>query len=192
MGGYSDSSTAFESITKNNPFCKFTPQVYEWFLYSAGIYLGELLKHVLIDARGKDFGEMLIHHLATIFLVFGSAYANQIGIGAIISWLHIATDIPASWVKLMASTHYNDATVVVFFITISSWFYFRLLCLPFWIINIFTNPAVGYPDHISQFDIFHTLIGLYLLVIQMLQVYWFALFIRMLCAYSQTGVAEDT
>ena len=77
-------------------------------------------------------------------------------------------------------------------IMISGWFYFRLLCLPFWIINIFTNPVMGYPEHISQFDVFHTLNGLYLVVIQILQFYWFGLFMRMLYSYAKTGVAEDT
>jgi len=165
MGGCTDSSTAFESTMKNNPFCEFTPELYKWFLYSAGIYLGELFKHIFIDERKSDFAEFLIHHLATIFLVSGSAYANQIGIGAIISWLHIASDIPASFTKMLASTHYNDLTVVAFFVNLFSWFYLRLLCLPFWVINIFTNPVMGYPEHISKFDVFHTLNGLYLLVI---------------------------
>ena len=192
MGGNTDSATAFESTMKNNPFCEFTPELYMWFLYSSGGYVGELFKHVFIDERRNDFGEFLMHHLATVFLVFGSAYANQIGIGAIISWLHIASDIPTAAVKVAASTHYNETTVVIYFIMISGWFYFRLLCLPFWIINIFTNPVMGYPEHISQFDVFHTLNGLYLVVIQILQFYWFGLFMRMLYSYAKTGVAEDT
>ena len=168
MGGHTDSSTAFASTMKNNPFCEFSPALYTWFLYSAGTYFGELFKHVFIDERRNDFAEFLIHHLATVFLVFGSAYANQIGIGAIISWLHIVSDIPCAAVKLFASTHYNETTVVVFFVMLATWFYFRLLCLPFWIVNIFTNPVMGYPEAISHFDVFHTLNGLYLVVIQLL------------------------
>ena len=56
---------------KNCPFTEFPPAVYYWFLYSSGIYVGELVKHVCFDERKNDFCEMLIHHLATVFLVFG-------------------------------------------------------------------------------------------------------------------------
>lgn len=168
MGGSDDSKTSFDSTMINNPFCEFPRPLYEWFLFTFGIYFGELILHLFIDEKKSDFGEMLIHHLATCFLVFGSAYANQIGIGAVISWLHIASDVPASLVKVFASTHYDNAAVVTFFLMLAGWIYFRLICLPFWIINIFTSPVMGYPEHISHFDIFHTLNGLYLCVIQCL------------------------
>jgi len=166
MGGRDDSKTSFESTMINNPFCQYPRSLYTWFLYTFGIYFGELISHVFIQEHKGDFGEMLIHHLATCFLVFGSAYANQIGIGAVISWLHLASDIPTAGVKLAASTHASDfVTVGTFFIVLCGWIFFRLICLPFWIINIFTSPVMGYPAHISEFDIFHTLNGLYLCVI---------------------------
>ena len=76
MGGNNDGRTAFESTMLNNPFNEFPNEVYTWFLYSSGIYFGELVRHLFIDERRYDFGEMLIHHLSTFFLVFGSAYAN--------------------------------------------------------------------------------------------------------------------
>ena len=192
MGGHDDSKTAFESTMINNPYCEFPRVLYLWFLYSFGIFFGELVNHVTFRERKNDFGEMLIHHLATCFLIFGSAYANQIGIGCVIAWLHMSSDIFGAMVKMFASTHYNDTTVVVFFMMLSAWVYFRLICLPFWIYNIFTSPVMGYPEHISHFDIFHTLNGLYLCVIQVLQVYWFCLFMKMLFSYAKTGVAEDS
>jgi len=192
MGGDSDAKTAFESCFIGNPFTEFPHELYEWFLYSAGIYFGELFNHVLFAERRNDFGEMLIHHMATCFLVFGSAYSNYTGIGAIISWIHLVSDVTGSLVKCFASTYFNESTVVVFFVMMTSWFYFRLLCLPFWIINIFFNPIMGYPDEFAEYDIFITLNGLYLTVLQFLQVYWFSLFIKMLLTYRKTGVAEDT
>ena len=166
MGGNYDGKTAFESTMINNPFCEFPREVYEWFLYSSGIYFGELIRHVFFDERRYDFSEMLIHHLSTVFLVFGSAYANQIGIGACISWLHIVSDIAPSGIKILSSTPYEITTVVWFiFALMTTWFYFRLFCLPFWIYNIFTSPTVVYPSHLSEFDMFLMLNGLYLVVI---------------------------
>ena len=192
MGGTTDAKTAFESTMNNNPFCEYPRSLYNWFLFTFGIYVGELVRHVFIDEIKSDFGEMLIHHMATCFLVFGSAYANQVGIGCIISWIHLASDITASLIKVVASTHFADTTIVVFFIMMSNWFYFRLVCLPFWIFNLFMSPSADYPAHISEFKIFLQLNGLYLLVLQILQIYWFGLFIKMLIVFSRTGDAEDT
>lgn len=193
MGGQNTGKDAFESTMVNNPFCEFPREVYDWFLYSAGMYFGELIRHVCWEERKNDFGEMLIHHLATVFLVFGSAYANQIGIGAIISWLHFVTDIAVAMVKLLSSTHFENITVVWFVgVHLPSWFYFRLVCLPFWIFSVFTSPTTVYPSHLSEFNIFLTLNGLYLCVLQILQIYWFCLFLGMLFKYSTTGSTEDT
>ena len=104
----------------------------------------------------------------------------------------MASDIFGAMVKMFASTHYNDTTVVIFFLMLASWIYFRLVCLPFWIVNLFTSPTAVYPEPISHFNIFVTLNGLYLCVIQVLQVYWFCLFMKMLFSFAKTGVAEDT
>jgi len=76
MGGHDDSMTAFESTMTNNPFCQFPRVVYLWFIYTFGIFFGELVNHLAFRERKNDFGEMLIHHLATCFLIGGSAYAN--------------------------------------------------------------------------------------------------------------------
>jgi len=166
MGGQHTGKEAFENTMINNPFCEFPREVYEWFLYASGIYFGELVRHVCWHEAKNDYVEMLLHHSATVFLVFGSAYANQIGIGAIIAWLHLLTDIPIATSRIFSCTHYDNATGFVFVTgVLTSWFHFRLCCLFWWIFNIFTSPTVAYPPHISEFDIFLKLNGLYLIVI---------------------------
>ena len=74
-----------------------------WFLCSSGIFFGELVRHVFWDERKSDFGEMLIHHLASVLLVTGSALGNLVGIGAVISWLHLFTDIFVALAKIFSS-----------------------------------------------------------------------------------------
>lgn len=179
----------------NNPFCEYPPGVYEWFLYSSGIYFGELVRHVFFDEHKPDFAEMLIHHLATVFLVFGSAYANQVGIGAIISWLHILTDVPVSVAKITTSLKGQCAeiisAIVAVCILLPTYIYFRVICLPFWIYNIFTNPTVVYPPHLSEFDVFLQLNGFYLLVLQILHIYWTILILKMLIGFLSGGGARD-
>ena len=179
----------------NNPFCEFPPGVYEWFLYSSGYYFGELFRHVFIDEHKSDFGEMLIHHLSTVFLVFGSAYANQIGIGAIISWLHILTDVPIAIARVLSSLKSSCAEIacgiVLVCFLLPPYIYFRLGCLPFWIYNIFTNPTCVYPPHLSEYDVFLQLNGFYLLVLQILHIYWTILMLKMLVGFLTGGGARD-
>ena len=179
----------------NNPFSEFPCGVYNWFLYSSGIFFGELIRHVFIDEHKSDFGEMLVHHLATIFLIFGSAYANQVGIGAIISWLHIVTDIPISAARIFSAQKSSFAEILSGIILVCwllpSWFYLRVGCFLFWIINIFTNPACVYPPHLAHFDIFLQLNGLYLCVLQLLHIYWIILMLAMLYGFLIGQGAHD-
>ena len=138
MGGTTDIETAFLSTMKNAPFDDYPRGLYEWFLYSSGIYFGELIKHVLLDKRGNDFVEFLMHHLATCFLVFGSALGGKTAIGSIISWLHMASDVTASMSKVVASTHFETLTAIFFAgIFMPQWFFWRLVCLPLWIYPLF-------------------------------------------------------
>ena len=158
MGGNHEGKTAFENTMTNNPFNTFPRGVYEWFLFSAGNYFGELALHVFVNEHKSDFGEMCVHHLATIFLIFGSGYANQVGIGAIISWLHIVTDIPVSAARIFASlkstfAEYTCGIILCGFL-LPSWFYFRCFCFAFWIYNIFTNPTCVYEPPLQDFSLF--------------------------------------
>ena len=155
MGGYSDAETAFKSTMVNNPFCVYPRETYEWFLYASGLYFGELVRFSIWNRDRPDYVEMIIHHMATAFLCFGSAYANQIGIGAIIAWLHILTDVPISIARVWSTTHFDNISAFWFLSTVLTTFlYFRLICLPWMIFNIFTSPACAYPSHLSDFDIF--------------------------------------
>ena len=134
---------------------------------------------------------MLIHHMATCFLIFGSAYSNFIGIGAIVAWIHLVTDIPASLVKCLVSTHYGKMTLCAYTMVMLSWGYLRLICESFWIYNIFTHPVMGYPGDLAKYNIYITLNGVYLSILQCLQFYWYFLLIKMLVSYKKKGVTED-
>ena len=169
-----------------------TPAIYDWFLYTSGIYWGELFHHVFLADRRNDFIEFLVHHLATVFLVFGSAYANQVPIGVVISFIHLVSDISASFVKFLGSTYYDKCAVVYFVgVMMPNWFYWRLVCLPFWIYNIFMRPSVSYQPPLDHLTIFLTLNGVYLLVLQFLQFYWFGIFFSIVYNALNTGAAED-
>ena len=195
MGGNFDGKTAFVNTMTNNPFGEFPSGIYNWFLYSSGMYFGELIRQVFIDEHKSDFGEILAHHLATIFLTFGSAYANLVGIGATISWLHIVTDIPISAGRISTTQKSSFAEILGGVILVCgilpSWIYLRVGCFLFWIINIFTNPACAYPSHLEHLDIFLQLNGLYLCVLQLLHIYWIILMFNILIGFLRGSGLHD-
>ena len=167
-----------------------------WFLCSSGIFLGELVRHVFWDERKSDFGEMLIHHLATVFLVTGSALGNLVGIGAVISWLHLFTDIFIALAKIFSSLKCKTMDIMTIInmicFLLPSWIYLRVIVLPFWIYNLLQNPNAVYPAHLSEFDVFLMLNGIYLLILQVLHIYWTILIFKMLSKFLKTGATKDT
>ena len=113
--------------------------------------------------------EFLVHHLATVFLVFGSTLAGQTPIGTIISFIHLVSDIPASLVKCVGSTHFDNAAIAIFgLVHMPTWFYWRLVCLPLWILPIFLDPVTAYNPYghvVFKYDYFCAIFGVYLAVL---------------------------
>jgi len=129
MGGSGTMKDAYESTMNGHPYIIFDTDMYVWFLYAQGIYWGELVDHVFIAERRTNFDEMLIHHLATVALVGGSSLTNQVGVGAIVAYLHMFTDVFAPMTKWLASTNYDSLSALSFVVGfMPTWFYWRIYC----------------------------------------------------------------
>ena len=181
--------TAYESTMIGQPFTTFNKSVYEWYLFSQGLYWRHLISHVLVEEKTDEYGEFLIHHLATIALVFGSTVSNQIGIGAIISFLHIVTDVPIPMAKFFASTKFETlAAVFMIVVQMPNWFYWRLVCFPYWVYHIPTNHLTTYQvDDLKQHSPWIMLYVPYLCVLVLLHYYWFYL----MCCIIYNAIAHN-
>ena len=183
---------AFIELYRGCPFADCSWPVYVWFLTTQGLYYGETVRH-LCEPRGVGWMEFFIHHIATCALVFASTMSNFIAYGAIIHYLHMASDIAISLVKCLGSTKYDTFTSIVFAtVNMPSWAFWRLFCLPVIIWGIYTHPDFRYQDPIfAPFNCFIAWNGHYLTVLYILHWYWFGLFIKMIYNALTTGVAED-
>ena len=132
--------------------------------------------------KSDTYNEFLIHHLATIALVFGSTLSNQIGIGAIISFLHMLTDVPTPMAKFFASTWMETvAAGWMILVQMPSWFYWRLACFPYWVYHIPTNHLTTYQvDDLKQYSPWIMLYVPYLSVLVLLHIYWYYLMSRLI------------
>ncbi|KAM9831006.1 ceramide synthase 5-like [Syngnathus typhle] len=140
------------------------------------------------DIKRKDFFIMLVHHLATIFLITFSYAINMLRAGTLVMCVHDASDIFLEAAKLANYAKYQrlcDGLFVVFSI---SFFIARLVIFPFWIINsvLFESWEMAGP-----YQAWWVLNGL-LLVLQTLHVIWFYLIARIaIKAIFKGKVAKD-
>jgi len=136
---------------------------------------------------------MLLHHIATCALVGGSALSNFIGIGCLVNYLHLFTDIFASSTKFFGCSKYDTFAGVYFILTIMpAWLHFRLLCFPWIIYKIASSPVTVFVEpELTKYNYYMQLHVVYLGTLALLHFYWYSLFIRMIYTFATKGKAED-
>ena len=115
-------------------------------------------------------------------------YGNNMGIGCTIAFLHDIADIFGCCVKCASTMKSEMATVFCMALCMTSWFWTRLYVLPQYIYEIF----MAKDDYIDSFNMSFCLInGFFLGILQVLHIYWFCLFIKMIRHKLKTGKSED-
>jgi very-long-chain ceramide synthase len=98
------------------------------------LYLLQLAYHfedlvsVLIEGKStrKDYAEMIIHHVVTVLLLYGSALQNLTRIGVIVSTMHMITDVPKDFAKVAKTMEFKTIAHASLGIFVITWFVFRL------------------------------------------------------------------
>uniref|UniRef100_A0A3B5LUT9 TLC domain-containing protein n=1 Tax=Xiphophorus couchianus TaxID=32473 RepID=A0A3B5LUT9_9TELE len=140
---------------------------------------------------------MLVHHLATIFLITISYANNMLRAGTLVMCVHDASDVFLEAAKLANYAKYQrlcDSLFVVFSI---SFFLTRLIIFPFWIVYsvLFESWQI-----IGPYRAWWLINGL-LLVLQTLHIIWFYLIARIavkaifkgkVCLHPHAAVASST
>ena len=186
LGGPADGSIS--NISLNTIFSKYPASLMDYSLYTFGYHFGDFLQHVLLNERGNDFEEMLLHHMAAISLYFCYIYGNMLPVGSTIAFLHDLADILGAASKMLNSTIYQNSSVVAFLGCTAVWFFTRILVLPNMIFFIFT---CEYQGDLYQFQPYIILNGCFLSIMFLLHCYWFTLFIKMISRFVKEGEAKD-
>lgn len=75
-------------------FTEHTPKgIHTYVFFTYGYHLFSTFEHLFLKERGTDFREMVIHHIATLCLIFGMLLTNMMGVGTLIAWYHDLTDV---------------------------------------------------------------------------------------------------
>jgi len=89
LGGSGDYSLLY----KDHPYATHVPYLKEYYIICTSYHAGQMFSHLAYN-RTNDFVEMILHHTVTLYLLVGSYIFNVWEGGAIISFLHDASDIP--------------------------------------------------------------------------------------------------
>ena len=163
-------------------------------------YLGRYFSNVVslfLEARRKDFWQMLVHHVSTCFLVWTAYFGPWIRIGSVIMVLLDPADVPlhvAKLLKYMSATSKGKVVQVrmsnmcdgSFGLFAISFALMRIVCYPY----VVWQATIGWdwktlPNEVR--------IGIGLLYILLgLQAYWFYLIASIVIKVLRGGQVEDS
>eukprot|EP01083_Nonionella_stella_P073232 197851_1 len=118
----------------------------------------------------QDYAEMMLHHLCAVFLLAMSYLYNYMPIGIVVLFLHDVGDINGYLVKMSVDTPFSALTYSIYAMLLVSWGYTRLWIFP-------TSVIAACFGEIHKLAV--PVICAFLVVLQLLHVYWYYLFLKM-------------
>jgi hypothetical protein len=188
---YLGGSGTWDAMFIDWPYMPFYEGAVTYAMLQIGYHFGDLLNLLFFEEKQSDFEEMLCHHIAASTLLISMIYSNSYGIGCVVSFLHDIADITASVTKYFACTPYTTTLVSWFISNMVVWAYTRLIVLPYLLYRIWTECVFLYKDEFVDFWPATMSSAIMLTMMQILHIYWYFLFVKMLCTYKKKGVAED-
>ncbi|CDU18783.1 longevity-assurance (LAG1) protein, putative [Plasmodium yoelii] len=184
MGGQGNTSAYFLDY----PNQKTSNLIHIYYFLNGG-YLLTSVYSLLKSEKLPDFYENFLQHFCAMILVYFSYSHNLIRVGAIIMLCHDICEIFSSACRVFVDTRYKFITVSSFCILFLSWGYLRLY--------IFAKNCI-LPIH-KNYNVFNSLIRVetfiwlifLLLVILLMNVYWFVLMAKMFIHFITSGQTED-
>jgi len=133
---------------------------------------------------------MNFHDFLTIALYGAMILTNAIKFGALVSFLHNASDIPTTITRALSQTKYKNGTIITFIINMVVWIVTRLYLFPVLVFGSWTYGT--YPLELSQYQPALYIMNLFLTALIGLHFYWLLLFMNILYVNIKNGSTENT
>lgn len=144
----------------------------------------DLVRHFFVE-KENDWREMLLHHIAALALYPGFIFGNILPVGVVLAWLHDLADVALNLCRIFHCIDLKWPTGIGFVFMACVWFYTRLLVLPIYIHHIFIEAY--FPPVAAHLQPLIFLELVYLMLMQVLHIFWFFLIIRMMVRMITTG-----
>lgn len=162
-------------------------EIYWYYVIELGFYWS-LVFSLFTDHKRKDFTEMIVHHVATIILIYFSWFMNFVRIGTLVLLVHDASDPWLAGAKMSGyckSEIFKDFCFVVFIIV---WVISRLWLYPFVVLYSSTVE----PYYIIEKTFFvHWFFNFFLYVLMVLHIMWSYSIARILIKKLTQGEVQD-
>jgi len=169
-------------------FIEMPPGTVCYILFTYGYHVQDFFTHILYE-NDNDWREMLLHHIAAIALYPGFVFGGLMGGGVLVAWLHDTADIVVNLCRICNGLNLKIPTSFFYFLMVASWFYTRLFLLPYFIYLGFTS--LKFPEPVAHFQPLVYLEITFLMVMQLLHVFWFGLFLKMGYRLVMKGEQKD-
>lgn len=113
-----------------------------------GYFLEDFVNHMFYKERASDFWEMFLHHSMTLTLISGTILQNFMRCGTVVLYLHMVPDAVNTFARVLSQTHYKNATIASFSLSLLTWMYFRNFCLPY--LAMITYNKLVYPQVLAE------------------------------------------
>lgn len=150
-----------------------------WYLTFSQVY-GDSTK------KRKDFWQMLLHHIATITLISFSWVSNKVRVGMLVVVLHDMADVALEIAKTCLYANYQKASTTMYSVFAFTWIVTRLYIYPKYVLysTMFELPEI------IGFAPVDFLMNAFLIVLQVLHVFWTYFLIKGILNFKKKGVVE--
>jgi hypothetical protein len=152
-----------------------TPKFHWYYMYQLGFYFAELYA-IFVETRRSDFMEYVLHHIVTIALIGVSYLAHEHRVGAMVILIHDLPDVALCLCKAFNYAGFELTSTVLFAGFAATFAFCRLYCLPCLTHSLFCLSPHFHPSSYG-FWFLGFLLGF---VLQGLQVFWFAMIVRLI------------
>lgn len=165
IGGKGDSSLMFKDFPYQ-PYDSY-PLIRVYITIQLGYHLHSLMTH-LLHLPGKQYMELLLHHILTVFLIGLAYFMNYVNISLLVLYTHDIGDYFLNYARVLIETKYKTLGAVMCIMVLLSWGYMRLYIFPVYLIRnaIYENPA-----HEEIYGMF--VLGSMLHVLLLLHIFWY-------------------
>lgn len=163
--------------------------VYWYYMIELAFYWS-LVFTLFSDHKRKDFKEMIIHHIATMVLMYFSWILNFVRVGTLVLLVHDAADSWLAMAKIFIYTKNKLATDVFFGIFLIIWVITRIVIYPYCLLYCTTVE----PYLCGLIDVTfgaHQFFNFFLYLLQVLHLIWTYLIFRIVYRKIAKGNVED-
>ncbi|PVD30425.1 hypothetical protein C0Q70_09691 [Pomacea canaliculata] len=157
-----------EMCWKGWPEHHVSADLYWYYAIQAGFYLSLSLS-LFVDHKRKDFMEMIVHHFATLGLMFFSWMNNFVRVGSLVLLIHDCADPIMEAAKMAKYVKKDGVCNSLFVLFILTWIATRMTIFPFRIIYSTLFEAVPEIGICFVYYVYNTL----LITLQVLHIIWF-------------------